>query len=204
MSADDRGNRHKTLSPEVLPAPVSGAALTPQERVAERARLLLQRYRGLSATAGAAMLSLQYCGYTVVDPLPPPPMQCTVLSQPFTQIAVSGAVMTTVGSPPPLTLILQDHGYPHYVGFRVDGVRVTNGTLVSIADMTHPEGGGGSLFHVTIAPASATAEILVDVDLGCGAAVATRRYRIVYRVPATAGESIGVEEVVLSGDGGTD
>jgi hypothetical protein len=204
MSADDRSNGRKTLSPEVLPAPVSGAALTPQARVAERARLLLQRFRGVGTMAGAAVLSVQCSGYAVVDPLPPPPMQCTVSSNPFTQLVVSGLLMTTVGSPPPVTLILQDNHYPHYIGFRVDGARVTNGTLVSITDMSHPEWGGGSLFHVTVAPASATAELLIDVDLGCGAAVATRRYRIVYRVPATAGESINVEEVVLSSDGGTD
>ncbi len=206
MSADDRSNGRKTLLPEFLPAPAPGVALTPRERVAERARIFLQRFRGLGTTAGAAVLSLQCSGYGVVDPLPPPPMQCTVTSNPFANIHASGVFRTGNSTLPSFSLMLYTTPYPsgNYVGFRIDAVRVTGGTLVSVDDQSQAGQGGSSRFEVVVTPASATGDIFVDVDFGCGTAVATKRYQVLYRVPASTNEALIVTEVVSSADAGTD
>lgn len=206
MSADDRGSGRKTLLPEFLPAPAPGVALTPRERVAERARIFLQRFRGLGTTAGAAVLSLQCSGYGVVDPLPPPPMQCTVAPDPFATIHVSGVFRTGNPTLPSFSLMLSTNPYPpgNYVGFRIDAVRVTGGTLVSIVDQSQAGQGGSSRFEVVVTPASATGDIFVDVDFGCGTAVATKRYQVLYRVPASSNEALIVTEVVSPVDAGTD
>jgi hypothetical protein len=179
----------KTLLPELLPAPTSesrpGSTAAPPpspvERVAEQARLMLGRFRTLGPVAGATMLGLHGCGYTVVDPLPPPPAQCTTLPMPFerigatlsTAIAVDGGVSSVI-------LTLSSGGYSGVLGFRVDAVRVTGATLVGQTS-TMPNGpSGGVQFEITIAPQDDTSTFLVDVDLGCGAATTTKHYRVTY------------------------
>ena len=96
----------KTLLPELLPAPPAGdrpgsvvaPPPSPVERVAEQARLMLQRFRALGPIAGAAMLGLHCCGYNVVDPLPPPPVQCTTLPMPFDKYRGDGGAQHPVNA----------------------------------------------------------------------------------------------------------
>ena len=207
MNGDDRKNgrgQGKTLLPEFLPAPGagmgSGAALpSPPERVAARARVLLQRFRGLGTAAGAAVLSLNCTGsgYMVVDPLPPPPVACTMEPTPFASINASGVYASGSITPPPVILVLQTSGYPpsNFVGYAIDAVRVTGGTLLSTQDMSSLGVGGGTRFHITIVPATSTpTDILVDVDLTCGASAGTKHYSIAYRVPTSPTESAVVTE----------
>ena len=206
MSTDDPTNRGKTLSPEFLPAPAAGEPLGPRERVAERARLLLQRLRGLGPAAGAAVLSLQCTGYGVVDPLPPPPMQCSSSPTPFGDNLHANAMFATGTAAPQLLLTLRGGYYPpgNYVGYGISAVHVTGGTLINIQDMTTTGQGGGTDFLVTIVPADATTmEIFADVDFTCGAAAATKHYRITYLAPAGPNTDVTVVEITAS-DAGTD
>ena len=87
----------KTLLPELLPEPRPQSAETPRERVAVRARAMLDRLSGLKTAAGAALLAAHCGGYGVVDPLPPPPMQCTSNSDPFANLLVSGIAVPADG-----------------------------------------------------------------------------------------------------------
>jgi hypothetical protein len=178
----------KTLLPELLPTPAPLSRATPRERVAERARLLLERFRGLGATAGAAIFSLQCSsGYGVVDPMPPPAQQCGTKADPLAEIHggaflhVGDSGTTDSGAPalPSVDLYVSAFGKIAYTGFRIDAVRVTGGTLVStIPDLE------GTVFVIRIAPAAAPSTMFVEVDLGCGAIAGTKRYRISYRPPA--------------------
>ena len=132
-------------------------------------------------------------------------MQCTASPNPFAQILSRAMFSTMAAELPPVTVILYTSGYPSHVGFRIDAVRVSNGTFVSIQDMSRHGVGGGTEIHVTVAPASATAQIVVDVDVGCGDAVATKRYRVYYQVPASPGGLVVVaEEPASPVDAGTD
>ena len=179
----------KTLLPELLPAPTSegrpGAASatapSPVERVAEQARLILQRFRGLGPVAGAAMLGLHGCGYGVVDPLPPPPVQCTTLPMPLSSIVMTLSVDSPVdGGTPPVVLHLSGGGYPGVLGLRIDAVRVTGATLLGEMSEMSTNPSAGSQFAITIGPDAGMSPFLVDIDLGCGAATTTRHYRIAY------------------------
>ncbi len=206
MSAeDDRTNGRKTLLPEFLPAPQAGGGLAPRERVAERARLLLERFRGIGTTAGAAVLSLQCgTGYGVVDPLPPPPMQCTTSTDPFAGLQAIAMVQSGTTAPLPIVLSLYSSGYPpnNFVGYRIDAVRITRGTLVAIDDQTNVN--SQTRLMITIAPTSQPpAEILVDVDLGCGSAALTKHYRILQQDPQIPNQSLIVTEDTTA-DAGTD
>jgi hypothetical protein len=204
MSGDGTNGR-KTLVPEFLPAPGAGQPIGPPERVAARARLLLERFRGVGATAGAAILSLQCSGYTVVDPLPPPPAQCTSEPTPFASIAAHAQYATRNVSPPQVLLTLYSQGYPNYAGYGITAVRVTGGSLIGIEDMSQSGPGGSTSLVVTIAPVDATTtEILADVDLTCGAATDTKHYRISYHLPANEYDSLTVTEITVAADAGTD
>jgi hypothetical protein len=200
VNGDDR---KKTLLPEVLPAPRATGAQSPPERVAERARVLLQRFRGLGTAAGAALISLNCSGYMVVDPLPPPPLACSSSPDPFASITASVRVASGTTTPA-VVLVLQAPRYPpdNFVGYAVSSVRVTDGTLISTEDMTTRGAGGGTQFEITIAPASATATILVDVELSCSPRSATKLYSIAH-VPAGGGDTLVVTERA-SADGGID
>ncbi len=179
----------KTLLPELLPAPASqgrpssarALAPSPVERVAEQARLILHRFRGLGPVAGAAMLGLHGCGYGVVDPLPPPPVQCATLPMPFSSIVMTVSVGSPVdGGAPPVVLHLGGGGYPGVLGLRIDAVRVTGATLLGEMSETSTNPRAGSEFVVTIAPDPSMSTFLVDIDLGCDAATTTKHYRLSY------------------------
>lgn len=196
----------KTLLPEFLPAPIRGGAQSPRERVAERARLLLQRLRGLGPAAGAAILSLQCSGsgYTVVDPIPPPPMQCTSEPIPFESIHPS-AVYETGSTPRSVVLALATSGYPpsNFAGYRIDAVRITGGTLVTVEDLSGTDPRGSTVFQITIARDSGPpATIFVEIDFACGTAAATKRYSIMS--PTDPNGLITAVEIPVSVDGGTD
>ena len=198
--------RGKTLLPEFLPAPRAPETQSPPDRVAARARILLQRFRGLGTAASAALLSLN-CnnGYMGVDPLPPPPVSCTSSPDPFATIFAS--VMWATGDtapPPPFILVLATSGYPpgNLNGFTIAAVRVTDGTVLAIQDLTSSTG-GRSTFHITIAPAAATATILVDVDFTCSSQARTKHYSIAYHAPATPSDTLVVTEWTPV-DAGTD
>jgi hypothetical protein len=206
MNGNGGDGRGKTLLPEFLPAPRAIEAQTPPERVAERARVLLARFRGLGTAASAALLSLNCnSGYMVVDPLPPPPVACTSSPDPFAAIIANGFWATGTATPPPAILMLQTprFGAGNFSGFSIAAVRVTDGTLISTEDMTTLGQGGGTRFDVTIAPASATADILVDVDFTCSSDTATKHYRIAYHVPTSASDILVVTESTPV-DAGTD
>jgi hypothetical protein len=160
---DDRLPTPKTLLPELLPAPggavraTDAAGAGPKERVAARARAFLERFRGIGTAAAAAAFSVHCSGYTVVDPLPPPPQQCSMLNDPFIGLSASAVLIASAdggsadGGSPQLDLILSSSAYPRRVGYRIDAARVTGGTLL---------------------------QLLVEVDVGCDAATTTRYYQV--------------------------
>jgi|tagenome__1003787_1003787.scaffolds.fasta_scaffold19323525_1 hypothetical protein len=166
----------KTLLPELLPEPRPQFAETPRERVAVRARAMLDRLSGLKTAAGAALLAA-HCGggYGVVDPLPPPPIQCTSNSDPFADLVVSGIAVPSDGGWSNALIMLSSY---RTVGYQFNAVRVTaGGTLVAAEDMSQSGAGGGTNFDITIHPDGSGAPLEFEVDLGCGSATATRHYR---------------------------
>jgi hypothetical protein len=171
--------RDRTMLPELLPRPAPAPALTPQERVAERARQLLQRFRGLGATAGAAVLGLHCSGYEVVDPLPPPPTQCSTAVDPFAGWTASASTESS-GLLPRVRLEIRT-SYPRYVGFEVGEVRVAGGSVVRV-DLGEFVTELGDRFIILIAPANENIRALtVDVDLACGSTTGSLRYAIDYQ-----------------------
>ena len=164
----------KTLLPELLPEPRSQSGQGPRERVAVRARAMLDRLSGLKTAAGAALLAV-HCGYGVVDPLPPPPAQCTSSADPFTNLNVSGISSLADGGWSNVDILLSNYST---VGYQVNAVRVTaGGTLVSVEDMSRSGAGGGTDVFITIRPDGSGAPIDFEVDLGCGGAATTKHYR---------------------------
>lgn len=162
----------KTLLPELLPSPRPEPNQPPRQRVAERAGRMIERLRSYKATAGVALLAA-HCNYTVVDPLPPPPGQCTDLSNPFANLRASGQAVRTDAGGANIRVDLTTYGV---IGYRIAAARVTaGGTLLGTEDQS---GGGLTLLWITVAPDGSGADILLDVDLGCGAATTTKRYRI--------------------------
>jgi hypothetical protein len=195
----------KTLMPELLPLPRAAPGMEPRERVSERARHLLLRFRKLGVTAGAAVLSLQCSGgYEVVDSLPPP-AQCAELLDPFLPI-LANATLTKYddgSSVVSLNLVSDPSRIPGsynlYVGYRIKTVRVVGGTVLGIDDF---QASHGSLFTIRIAPAAQFEELHVEVDIGCGQAMQTKRYRVTRESPT--GSSLRVREEQESSDGGAD
>jgi hypothetical protein len=171
----------KTLLPEFLPAPSPAPSLSPRDRVAERARQMLERFRGLGATAGAAVLSLHCTGYQVVDPLPPPPVQCSTSPNPFDALRATARTAPHPIALPNIEVEIAAPSYPIYTGYRLDAVRIDGGTVVNI-DRRDAVEYSSSRFVITAVPADATTrQLLVEVDLGCAGATATRRYQIAYQ-----------------------
>src|SRR6266567_760387 len=111
---------------------------------------MLDRFRGLKTAAGAAVLAA-HCGYGVVDPLPPPPGQCTNRPDPFTTLNAFGSVVFAAdGGLPSYVITLNSY---QVIGFHVDAVRVTaGGTLINVEDMSHDGLGGATVVSITIAP----------------------------------------------------
>lgn len=165
-------NDKKTLLPELLPTPRQEPNQPPRQRVAERASRMMERLRSYKGAAGAALLAA-HCTYSVVDPLPPPPGQCTDLSNPFTSLRATGqAVRTDAGG----SNVRIDLTSFRVIGYRIDAVRVTAaGTLLGTEDQSRA---GDTLLSITVAPDGSGADILLEVDLGCGAATVTKRYRV--------------------------
>ena len=194
----------KTLLPELLPTPRAAAGAPPRARVDERARLMLERLRGLKVTAGAAVLAAHTSCYSVVDPLPPPPPQCSASSDPFAVLYARGLLGTRQGDVTTVVLELRTDGYGsrNFVGFRIDGVRVMGGTVVKTEDLSQTGAGGYTSLVVTLLPDSAsTTMMLIDVDLGCSTAVATKHYQVLWATPQQAGVVV-VVEVGSASDGG--
>ena len=163
----------KTLLPELLPEPRSQSGQGPRERVAVRARAMLDRLSGLKTAAGAALLAV-HCGYGVVDPLPPPPSQCTSSADPFSSLSVSGSAVAATGGWANALIRLDNYSA---VGYQVDAVRVTaGGTLVGVEDMSQTGAVHGTDFQITIRPDGSGAPIDFEVDLGCGGAATTKHY----------------------------
>lgn len=171
-------SERKTLLPELLPGPSVETRQSPRERVAERARAMLDRLSGLKTAAGAALLAAHCSGYGVVDPLPPPPLQCTTSADPFSALSVSAMAVAGDGGTSNAVVMLDSY---NLVGYKVDAVRViAGGTLIGIHDMSQAAAGagGGTHFQITIRPDGSGAPIDFDVDLGCGAAAVTKHYRV--------------------------
>jgi hypothetical protein len=204
VSAGNREGGGKRLLPEVLPAPSPvAAALTPAERVAARARLFLQRFRALGPTAGAAVLSLQCGGYGVVDPLPPPPGQCSSVADPFPVLSPFAVTDTSrQGDVVPVRFHLRTSAFSpgNLIGFRIDAVRVTGGTLVKVEDVSQTSGVSATDLMMVLLPESAsTMSMTAEVDLGCGGATATKRYQLMF--VNVVNETVTVTELSAA-DGG--
>jgi hypothetical protein len=168
----------KTLLPELLPQPSPLGSQSPRERVAARARSMLDRLSGLKTTAGAALLAAHCGGYGVVDPLPPPPVQCTTIADPFTHVTVSGIAVAGDGGPSSAVIFVDS---PSTVGYQVTAVRVTaGGTLVLVQDASQGGAGGGTHVQITIRPDGSGGPIEFEIDLGCGDAATTKHYRASY------------------------
>jgi len=165
----------KTLLPELLPEPRPQSAETPRQRVAVRARAMLDRLSGFKTAAGAALLAAHCGGYGVVDPLPPPPIQCTSNSDPFASFSVHGIAVPGDGGGSYADILLSNYSA---VGYQVGAVRVTSGgALVSVDDMSQAGAGGATNIMITIRPDGSGDSIDFEVDLGCGGATATKHYR---------------------------
>ena len=135
---------------------------------------MLDRLSGLKTVAGAAVLAA-HCGYGVVDPVPPPPAQCTSNADPFANLLASGIAVPADGGWSNAFIMLSNY---RTVGYQLDAVRVTaGGTLVAAQDMSQTGAGGGTTFDITIRPDGSGASIEFDVDLDCGGAPATKHYR---------------------------
>ncbi len=165
----------KTLLPELLPDPLPQTGQSPRERVDIRASAMLARLSGLKTAAGAALLAAHCGGYGVVDPLPPPPMQCTTIADPFARLTASGIAVAGDGGVSNAVIFLDASST---VGYQVTAVRVTaGGTLVGVQDTSQVGAGGGTNFQITIRPDGSGAAIEFEVDLGCGGAAMTKSYR---------------------------
>jgi hypothetical protein len=65
------------------------------------------------------------------------------------------------------------------LGYRIDAVSVTaGGALLGTEDLSHDGQGGGTQLTITIVPDGLGADILVDVDLGCGGGSTSKHYRV--------------------------
>jgi len=170
----------KTLLPELLPTPTAVSRATPAERVAERARVMLQRFRGVGAAASAALIGAHCTGYGVVDPLPPPPDQCSAAPpDAFTTLLASA---TYVRDPPsllpPVSFELSSE---RYTGLGLVEARATGGTITS--STTFDNAYFGTRFALVIQPDTSTSTIELEADLSCGGDRQTRRFGILYHLP---------------------
>ncbi len=165
----------KTLLPELLPDPRPRPAQGPRERVTARARVMLDKLAGWKTAAGAAVLAA-HCGYGVVDPLPPPPAQCTSLGDPFAGLKITGTYFQPDGGAAEATFTIQN---ARVFGYGIDAVRVTaGGTLQSFTD-EHLQGSStwGTDFLIVIVTDGTGGPMLFEVDLTCGGAATTKHYK---------------------------
>jgi len=165
----------KTLLPELLPDPRPRPRQGPRERVAARARVMLDRLASLKTAAGAAVLAV-HCGYGVVDPLPPPPAQCTTVNDPFSRLFVTGGpVATDAGGTNASFTVASSTAF----GYDIDAVRVTaGGTLLGVENQQAQNSSTfGTEFAISVMPDGSGAPILFEVDLSCGGAATTKHYK---------------------------
>ena len=174
----------KTLLPEFLPRPQGAAGASPAERVAARARALLERWKRLGPLAGAAVLSVHCSSYGVVDPLPPPAAQCREApdNEVFT-FDTLGFFEAAVPSRMFLTLFSVNR-----IGYQFGPPRVRGGSLVNVEDLSSPSEG----MQLTITISAVEPEVFVDIDVGCEGRTTTKHYRL--RRRGTTRE-VDVEEV---------
>jgi hypothetical protein len=203
--SDDRDD--KKLLPEILPTPQPLAGAAPRERVNQRARLLLERFRSLGTTAGAAILSF-HCTYGTVDPLPPPPTQCSTLPDPFAMFQAHGFYNFSPGAP---TYVIIELTHQNTNGFTLSAVRVTAGGTFDSIETENPSGADWYLIQIALDPApgpsdagatdgsaapadAGTGVLLFEVDVSCGGDAVTLYYRAQLPPPAS-GVSFTVERL---------
>lgn len=179
--------KKKQLMPELLPAPTKVEGRSPAARVDERAQRMLQRFKGLGATASAAVLGAHCTGYGVVDPLPPPPELCS--SAPARSLAHLRVLATydrTISVPrPPVVLRIDDIDDARFSGVVLREATVTGGTLTSSTVSSPPQ---ATEVFLRIMPDTDTSVLDISVTLGCGAERDTNNYRINYHLPAAAAD----------------
>jgi hypothetical protein len=135
----------------VLPAPTPQGPGRAGERVNERARLLLARFRDLGVT-GVAFISLQCAdsrlggagpvgsagvdpggtggtggGYGVVGPMPAPAAECSTAADPVAVLQPSASLTAAAADPRVLFYLTTS-----LAGLQVDAARVTGGRLVQV------------------------------------------------------------------------
>ena len=166
----------KTLLPEFLPRPQGAAGATPPERVAARARSLLDRFKRLGPMASAAVLSVHCTGYSVVDPVPPPPGLCRDSSDDrvFT-FDTSALFEEGVGNPSRMQFTLQAFDR---IGYQFGTPQVVRGgRLVEFKDNSSTDDMFGRT-QLDLIIAVTESEVLVDIDVGCEGRNATKHYRL--------------------------
>jgi hypothetical protein len=189
--SDERSDR-KTLLPEFLPRPQVAAGASPAERVAARARSLLERWKRLGPVAGAAVLSVHCSSYGVVDPLPPPPGQCREApdNEVFT-FTTEASFEEAVGVPSRMVLTLV--GFDR-IGYQFGTPQVRGGKLVSVEDQSSPSRGAQlQMLQIMISVAALDAEVFLDLDIGCEGRTTTKHYRL--RRSVTNPRLVDVEEL---------
>ncbi len=185
--------KKKKLMPELLPAPTKAEGRSPAARVDERAQRMLQRFKGLGATASAAVLGAHCTGYGVVDPLPPPPELCsTAPANALMSLRVSATYDRSVTTPrPPVVLRLDSVSYPQYSGIGLIQATVMGGTITSSSASAPPD---QSTVVLRIMPDSDTSLLNANITVACGGERGLKLYRIAYHLPATASDEPVVEE----------
>ncbi|MFO0723467.1 MAG: hypothetical protein U1E65_06790 [Myxococcota bacterium] len=181
-------DKKKKLMPEILPAPTQAEQRTPVARVEERAQRMLQRFKAVGASASAAVLTAHCTGYAVVDPLPPPPTQCSEAPvDALNNLNAHASYDRTVTVPrPPVVFRLVDDNYSlseaRHSGVTLIEASVQGGTITSSSASAPP---AASELTLHIAPDSDTALLVVTATVGCGSARITKGYLIPYHLPTS-------------------
>lgn len=146
----------KTLMPEVLPGAAQASTRSPRDR----ARARLEHLAKKALLAGAAG-SLSACvGYGVVDPLPPPPPDCTPQDDPNQWATAS---LTSID---PLIVVLALNT------FNVNGVTLATEFTAegaSVANTTFDTGDLASATSVTVelTPQPNVTQVILHTGLSC-------------------------------------
>ncbi len=183
----------KTLLPELLPTPQENERGTPAERVGLRAAKMLERFRAIGVGGAAAVMTAHCTGYGVVDPLPPPPEQCTT-APPDAFASVTARAAFDRSMPAliaPALLVLESYDF---IGLTAANVMVQGGTLTR----TNPAGATDEqnrAITLVLAPATSTTTMVIELDLTCGTSSTAKRYRIPYHAPTSPSDTLQVDEL---------